>query len=140
MFMNKKYLRSVFIVLLGLGLVVFLALNVVPQILVTLTRAKPTGTVDVTQSYILGSKIMAKSDGTDDCIVNVFVADKNGIALSNKKIELAGAEQIDPIFGISDLEGKVTFRIFSNKTRQYTIKATVDNKLLPRELTITFRD
>jgi hypothetical protein len=138
--MNKKYIKSVLIVLLSLALVVFLALEVVPQMLVTLTRAKPTGVVDITQSYILGSKIMAEPDGVDDCIVNVFVADENGIALSNKKIELIGAEKIDPVFGISDLEGKVTFRVFSNKATQYTLKATVDNKLLPRELTITFRD
>ena len=138
--MNKKYLKNGLIVLLGLILVVFLAVQVIPQILVTLTRAKPTGVVDLSQSYILGSKIMAKPDGEDACIVNVFVADKNGIALPNKRIELDGADKIDPEYGLSDQEGKVTFRVFANKASQYTLKAMVENQALPRELTVTFRD
>jgi hypothetical protein len=137
--MNKRYLRNGIIVLLGLLLVVFLAVQVIPQILVTLTRAKPTGIVDFSQSYILGSKIMAKADGTDSCVVNVFVADKNGIALPNKKIELIGAEKYDPLFGLSDVDGRVTFRVFSDRDTQYTLKAKVENQLLPRELTVTFK-
>jgi len=138
--MNKKYLKNGLIVLLGLILVIFLAVQVIPQILVTLTRAKPTGTVDISQSYILGSRIMADADGTDSCVVNVFVADKNGIALPGKKIELYGAEKIDPVFGISDEEGKVTFRIFSDRATQYTLGAKVDNAILGRELVVTFKD
>lgn len=138
--MNKKYLKNGLIVLLSLSLLVFLAVQVIPQILVTLTRAKPTGVVDISQSYILGSKIMAKADGEDQCVVNVFVADKNGIALPNKRIEISGADKIDPAYGLSDQEGKVTFRIVSNKATQYSLKALVENQALSRELTITFRD
>ncbi len=125
--------------LLGLGLVFFLSISVIPKALVTLTKASGSGRVVVATSYLLGEKILAKADGKDDCRLNVFLLDKNGRGVSGKTAELTGIEGITKINSLSNSNGKVAFKVISNIEGQFELKASIDGVELPQTVTVTFR-
>ena len=94
-------------VVLGMVLILFLATSVVPNALVTLTRASSSGNVVVGGSYLLGEKILAEADGKDACVVNVFLQDKNGQGVEGKQVELTGMTNgVEPVNTLSDKNGK----------------------------------
>ena len=128
-------------VVLGMVLVLFLATSVVPQVLVTLTRASSSGSVVVGGSYLLGEKILAKADGKDACVVNVFLQDKNGQGVEGKQVELIGMNTgIEPVNTLSDKNGKISFKLTSATEGQFKINALYGGSQLPQTIVVTFRN
>jgi hypothetical protein len=127
-------------VVLGMVLVLFLATSVVPRALVTLTRASSSGNVIVTGSYLLGERILAKADGKDACVVNVFLQDKNGQGVEGKTVELTGISGIEPVNTLSDKNGKVSFKLTSTVEGQFKINALYGGSQLPQTIVVTFRN
>ena len=141
---NKKSLRPMVIaggVVVSMVLVLFLATSVVPKALVTLTRASSSGNVVVSGSYLLGEKILAKANGKDACIVNVFLQDKNGLGVEGKTVELTGMTSgIEPVNALSDKTGKVSFKLVSTTEGQFKINALYGGSQLPQTIVVTFRN
>ena len=128
-------------VVLGMVLVLFLATSVVPKALVTLTRASSSGSVVVGGSYLLGEKILAKADGKDACVVNVFLQDKNGQGVEGKTVELTGmTDGIEPVNTLSDKNGKISFKLTSVTEGQFKINALYSGSQLPQTIVVTFRN
>ena len=90
---NKKIYLNLGIGLLITSLVLFLAVKIVPSVLVTLTKAAPASKVSVTNSYVLGGKILARADGEEKCVVNVFVLDKDGKGIKGITVSLSGVPE-----------------------------------------------
>lgn len=122
-----------------IGLVLFLSVSIIPKALTTLTKASSSDKVVINNSYMLGQKILARADGKDTCIVNVFLLDKNGRAVTGKTAEVTGVEGITKINDISDKTGKVAFEMTSGVEGQFKLKATVNGVELPQTVTVTFR-
>ncbi len=139
---NKN--RSIIIavaVVAGLGLMFFLATTVIPQALVTLTRASSSGEVVVSGSYLLGDKILAKADGKDTNKVNVFLLDKNGRPVPGKTVELTGMTLgVTQKNTLSDSTGKIAFELTSTKEGQFRINALYGGAELPQTIVVTFRN
>lgn len=135
---NKVYVNS-FLGLVGLGVVYFMASFVVPKMLVTLTKAAPASVVSLSKSYFIGGKLLAKADGKDSCVVNVFALDATGKGVGEKSIELTGMGT-EVLNEITDTDGKASFKVFSTTERQYKLVATIDGVPVGRELTVTFRN
>lgn len=128
-------------VFLGMVLVLFLATSVVPKALVTLTRASSSGNVVVGGSYLLGEKILAKANGKDACVVNVFLQDKNGQGVEGKQVELIGMNTgIEPVNTLSDKNGKISFKLTSATEGQFKINALYGGSQLPQTIVVTFRN
>lgn len=128
-------------VVIGMVLVLFLATSVVPKALVTLTRASSSGNVVVSGSYLLGEKILAKADGKDACVVNVFLQDKNGLGVEGKTVELTGMTSgIETTSALSDKNGKVSFKLTSMTEGQFKINALYGGSQLPQTIVVTFRN
>ena len=128
-------------VVVGMILVLFLATSVVPKALVTLTRASSSGSVVVSGSYLLGDKILAKADGKDAAVVNVFLQDKNGLGVEGKTVELTGMTSgIEPINTLSDKTGKISFKLTSIVEGQFKINAIYAGSQLPQTIVVTFRN
>lgn len=128
-------------VVLGMVLVLFLATSVVPQALVTLTRASSSGDVVSAGSYLLGKRILAKADGKDACEVNVFLQDKNGQGVEGKTVELTGMTGgIEPLNTLSDKNGKISFKLTSTVEGQFKINALYAGQQLPQTIVVTFRN
>ena len=128
-------------VVIGMVLVLFLATSVVPKTLVTLTRASSSGNVVVSGSYLLGEKILAKADGKDACVVNVFLQDKNGLGVEGKTVELTGMTSgIETTSALSDKNGKVSFKLTSMTEGQFKINALYGGSQLPQTIVVTFRN
>ena len=137
-FSNKQMLIVGGIVV-GIVLLLFLSISVIPNILVTLTKAAASEKVVVSNSYMIGQKILAKADGEDKCIVNVFLLDKNGRGVAGKTVELTGMEGIVGLNPKTDNMGKITFEMTSKAAGQYKISASTGGGQLTQMVTVTFR-
>jgi hypothetical protein len=133
---NKLYLNGL-LGLVGLGVVYFMASFVVPKMLVTLTKAAPASVVSLSKSYFIGGKMLAKADGKDSCVVNVFALDATGKGVKEKSIELTGMGT-EVLSEITNTDGMASFKVSSATEGQYKLTATIDGVPVGRELTVTF--
>lgn len=123
----------------GLGLVYFMASSVVPKALVTLTKAAPASKVSLSRSYLLGGKLLAKADGKDNCVINVFALDESGRGVKDKSIELTGmGTQI--LTQLTGIDGKASFKITSITEGQFKLESSIDGVPLGKIVSVTFRN
>lgn len=84
---------------------------------------------------------MAKADGKDACVVNVFVRDSQDIGVVGRSVELSGAANISPEQVVTDVNGVAKFEITSTTEGQFKIEATVDGApMVGKMVTVTFRN
>lgn len=142
MIKDKKMIKK-WLVYVGIGLgvfiVLYLSIVILPRALVLLTKASSSDKVSIVNSYLIGEKILAKADGEDECIVNVFLLDKSGKGVVNRSAELTGIENIEKVNSLSNEKGKIGFRITSNEEGQFDLRALVEGVELSQEVTVTFR-
>lgn len=136
---NKSFILTFGVVLLAIIFILYLATSVIPKTLVTLSRASFSDKVVVSNSYLIGEKILAKADGEDNCIISVFLLDKNSKAVKGKNVELTGMDNIVP-GRVSNDDGKVTFNLTSTVEGQYQINANYSGQPLPQTIVVTFRN
>lgn len=122
--------------LVVLGLVIYLAVAVIPNTLILLTKASGSSKVSAKNSILIGEKILASADGKDKCKVYVFALDSKGKGVANKKVQLSG---LDNQSGMTDASGKVSFEMTSNQAKQYELTASADGLTLGRTIKVTFR-
>jgi hypothetical protein len=137
---DNKTTMYIIVGLIGLIVIYFLTTSVIPRALITMTKAAPSQVTSLSDSYLLGNKLVAKADGKDEAIVNVFVLDKEGKPVAGKRVTLSGVENYRPVEGISDSEGKVVFNITSMVEKQYTIEAMVGGTSMGKKIGVTFRN
>lgn len=125
------YGGSMIISLVG---IYYLASNVLPKTLVTLTKASPATKVSLENSYVLGQRILSKADGKDKCIINVYVLDERSQGVKNKVVNIQNDRKI------TDNNGKATFEFKSETEKQVTIEAEVDGVIFPQSVKCTFRN
>lgn len=136
---NKNLIMAVSGAFLVIVFILYLSTSVLPKTLVTMSRASFSDKVVVLNSYLIGEKILAKADGKDNCVVTVFLLDKNSKAVKGKNVELTGMENIAPA-GVSDNDGKITFNLTSTEEKQYRINASYSGQPLPQTIVVTFRN
>ena len=137
---SKRNLIIVALLVFGLGITYFMANNVVPNALITLTRAAPAKKMSLDNSYVLGAKILAKADGKDKNVVNVFVMDSDGKGVVGKTVMIKGDPMNSNQNVVSDIDGKSSFELVSTKEGQFEIKAEVDGVELTRGVKVTYRN
>jgi hypothetical protein len=125
--------------ILGIIVVLFVATLVVPKVLVTLTKAVPSSIISIDNSYVLGDKMLAKADGQDKAVVNVFVLDKDSKGVAGKTVSLRGNSKIDPATEITDNQGKAVFNLTSTVETQDKITAVIEGVSMGKTVTVTFR-
>lgn len=135
---NKLYIWLLLGVI-GIGFIGFMAMKVVPTIFVTWTKAAPATKVSISNSYLIGGKILAKADGVDKCIVNVFVLDISGRGIKDINVTLSGTNDGD-IQSTSDTNGKAVFEIVSLKEGQFDLIASIGGTSLAKTMKVTFRN
>lgn len=140
---KKRTVIIIISVILGLGLVYYLATIAIPRILVTMTKAAPAKKVSFEQSLVLGEKILAKADGKDKGKVNVFILDPDGKGVQNKRVGLTSLTmglKIEPGEGMSNGDGRVSFEMSSITEGQWELRAAVEGIELARGVKVTFRN
>lgn len=133
---NKIIGLGVFFLIFGV-LMVYFSTSVLPKALVTLTKASGSSKVSANKSFLIGEKVLAEADGKDTCVINVFVLDSDGQGVAKKQINLSGADS--ELTGITDTNGKVSFKITSSVAKQMELVASVGGSSLGKSLKITFR-
>jgi len=134
---------------LGLGIIVsllaiyFVSAELVPRVLVTLTKAAPARKVSFGNSYVLGSKLLASADGKDTCVVNVFVLDDRSQGVMGKNVTIASKDGLQSVEGntsLTDEKGKATFEFTSVKEGIFELEASVDGVPMTQGVRVTFRN
>lgn len=138
--LTKKQLVTIGLVLLGVIATLFATYKLVPQIMVTWTKAAPATRVSVTDSYVLGEKILAEANGEDSCKVNIFLMDKNGKPVTGQTADLSGAGMIEAVNQLSDNKGMISYEVKSNTEGQYKVTASYMEVPLGVPVTVTFRN
>jgi len=133
---KKNILYSGIGFFVAMAAVVYLGTSVIPKVLVTLTKASTVQKVSVKNSLLIGQKMMARADGQDKCIVNVFVLDSDGKGIVGRSVQLSGLGELD---GATDSLGKATFELTSMTAQQYELTAQVGGVPLSGTVTVTFR-
>ena len=136
---NKAVVWSL-VSLLVLAVVYYLASSVVPRVLVSVSQAGVGVRVSLADSYVIGEKILAKADGEDKCIVNVFLMDKDGRPVPGKTVGWVGMEDVGGNSGVTDKNGRAIFESVSSEEGQFKIEAVVEGVMLPQGVTVTFRN
>lgn len=138
---NFKLLLSVLGVATGVAGMYFAATRLVPNVLVTLTQAEPEKIVSMADSLVLGEKILARADGTDTNVVNVFVLNTDLQGVADKQVFLSSSGGlIDEAVKLTDKDGKASFEIRSEVEGQFEVSAAVEGAPLSRGVTVTFRN
>jgi hypothetical protein len=136
----KKQYLVVGLIVVALGIIFLLAGYVVPRVLVSLTKAAPVNKVSLSSSKVLGETILARADGKDTCVVNVFIMDASGKGIPGRRVALAGVDNITPLSAVTDDSGKAGFSMVSTVENQYVISASVDGVQMPMTVKVTFRN
>lgn len=134
---KNKIIFGGVVFLVSLAFVFYLGSFVVPKVLVTLTKATGVSKVSLSKSFVLGEKIMAKADGVDKCVVNVFVLDADGMGIAGKQVQLSGLESQ---VSVTDNTGKATFELTSTMAKQYELAASIGGASLGKTMKVTFRN
>jgi len=135
---NKLYV-GLFLGVFGIFFVGFMAVKVVPTIFVTWTKAAPATKVSLSNSYLIGGRTLAKADGVDKCVANVFVLDSSGKGVKGVSVNITGMGDGDKN-AISGGDGKASFEMISLKEGQFTLNAYIGGVPLEKTLKITFRN
>lgn len=135
---NKKKIigLGVLFTVLVVG-IIYLATSVMPKALITLTKASGSSKVVVNNSFLIGEKVLAKADGVEECVVSVFALDNDGQGVAKKQVILLGTDS--ELSGMTDVNGKISFKITSNEAKQMELTATIGGSPLSKTLTVTFR-
>jgi hypothetical protein len=126
------------LIIAGLGFSLFMAIIVVPKIFVSLTKAAPATKVSINDSYLIGGDILAKADGVDKSIVNVYVLDKNSKGVKGIQVSLSGMGQ--DLEELSGIDGKVVFELTSMTEGVFELTANIGGVPLTKTLKVTFRN
>jgi len=140
---NRKTWIIMISVLLGLGVVYYLTTSVIPNVMVTLTKAAPATKVSINQSRVLGSRILAKADGLDKCVVNIFLMDESGKGVKGKTADLVATDsgvEIRQMNAVTDDNGRIAYELTSLTEGQYRVEAMVDGVPVGKTITVTFRN
>ncbi|HPT66161.1 MAG TPA: Ig-like domain-containing protein [Candidatus Woesebacteria bacterium] len=133
---KKKFILIGSVFLVSAFFIFYLASFVVPKVLTTVSKASAAAKVSVNNSFMIGEKIMAKADGEEECVVNVFAVDSDGKGVAGKQVQLSG---LGNQTGKTDNLGKVTFKLSSTVAKQYELMATINGAALGKSLMVTFR-
>jgi len=135
---NKKKIigLGILFTILVIG-IIYLATSVMPKALITLTKASGSSKVVINKSFLIGEKVLAKADGVEECMVSVFALDNDGQGVAKKQVILLGTD--NELSGMTDVNGKVSFKLTSNEAKQMDLTATIGGSTLSKTLTVTFR-
>lgn len=137
---NIKLLLSVLGVATGVTGIYFSATRLVPNVLVTYTQAEPEKIVSMADSMVIGEKLLARADGTEACVVNVFVLNSDLQGVVNKQITVSSTGGVIPeSIKTTDENGKASFEVVSSSPGQFEVTAMVEGVPLERGVTVTFR-
>ena len=135
--LNRKLIFKASIILIAVGLFVFVASFLVPRALVALGKGSLTQRISTKDSYVLGEKVMARADGEDKCVVNVFILDNKGRGVQGKQVQLRG---LGSLTANTDAMGKAVFEVKTQTAKQYELKATVNGLDITKTVKVTFVD
>ena len=138
--LNDKRVVVGGLAVIGVLVIMVVAYNLVPKVMVTLTKAAPATKVSVYDSYVIGSNLLARADGEDTAIINVFLLDKNGKPVAGKMADLTGAGNIVAKNQLSDSDGKIVFEVRSTEERQYELSGVYEGMPIGSPVTVTFRN
>ena len=135
--MDKKLIilsSLFFVIFLGFAVYIFTDGSIAQ-----LTRADIATEVSLQKSLLFAWPLTVPADGTSESEITVFVRNQDAGGLAEKSVKLTSS--VGTILEgeqLSDADGKTIFHISSSATGIAEITAFVNNRRLPRQITIQF--
>lgn len=136
---EHKDLRNLTVLFLGLAFLLLLGSNLVARGVVLLTKAAPAGSISLSESYVLGSKLTAVADGKDVAKFLVFVRDAESRGVAAKVVTVSGLPSLEGREAKTDTDGMASFEATSSVSGQFALTASVNGVPLPGEVILTFK-
>jgi hypothetical protein len=144
---NRNPFLIIFILLLSIISLFFIAQRLVPRVIVYLTQAARSNKYSLSNSYVFGAPLSAPADGKTRVMVNAFVLNDEGRGVEDVTVELqvvpkegsTGTPQVNQVQPVTDNFGKAVFEVSSTSVGQYVATAVVDGMEIPQTVTLTFR-
>lgn len=133
---NKLIILSsiFFVVFLGFAVYLFTDGSVAQ-----FTRADISSEISLQKSLIFAWPLTVPADGTSQSEITVFVRNESGGGLPEQPVKVTS--QVGLIKEgevLTDSDGRAIFHLFSDATGVAEIEAFVNNKRLPRKITVQF--
>lgn len=133
-------------IIVGGGIIVILILLLVLSLSIAknrvsiLTRAYGSGNVEIANSYIFASPIKAKAGTEERVRLTAFILDSQGKGVFGKPVIIGQSNEVKviPIQPTTDDLGKAVFDLTSSIPGYYVIEASVDGKIIPQRVGVTF--
>jgi hypothetical protein len=146
LYADKEEKTSYTKVIISGGIIVILILLLVISIAIVrnrvtiLSQAYGTGNVEIANSYIFASPIKAKAGTEERVRLTAFILDSRGKGVFGKTVIIGQSEQVKiiPIQPNTDDLGKAVFDVTSSVVGYYLIEASVDGKVIPQRVGVTF--
>lgn len=148
---NTKYRKNykIIAIILAMIIIIILLLGIFTTLYLsrreTSLVGKATGPVieqkiEISNSYLFASPLKAKAGSGEKIRVTVFILDGQGRGVYGKKVKLGIDERIyiEEVQAITDDLGKTVFDISSYVPGLYFIEATVEEKLIPQRVNVSF--
>ena len=136
---DKKYISWGIGTIVSLLALYFLTVKLIPSVMVTLTKAAPATKIAFNNSYMLGSKLLARADGKDSCKINVFVLDDRSQGVADKTVVIEGMEAEGGNIARTNSEGMASFEFKSEKEGVFELSSSIEGIELPKTIKVTFR-
>ncbi|BCX15075.1 MAG: hypothetical protein KatS3mg088_758 [Patescibacteria group bacterium] len=147
--LNREKRKSVLLTLFLIILVLFLLLGLVYSVYLVSERTRIsskaessslTRKMELANSYLFASPLKAKVASGERIRITIFILDSQGLGVGGKMVVLGKSDnlEVDEVQPITDDVGKAIFEVSSSVAGVYSIEASVDGKVLPQRVTVTF--
>lgn len=142
---RKKWILTSFLLLVVLFLVLGLVYSVFLVSEETRIKSKAessslTRQVELANSYLFASPLKARAGSKERIRITVFLLDSKGLGVAGKRVVLGRNPnlEIEEVQAITDDVGKALFDVSSVSPNVYLIEASVDGKVIPQRVNVTF--
>jgi hypothetical protein len=135
-----KIIIGIIIILIIIFALIF-ALYISKNRVLVLSRAYGSGNqVELANSYLFASPLKAKAGSSERIRVTVFVLDSQGKGVFGRNVILGESDSIRvlPVQPTTDLIGRAVFDVAGSVSGYYVLEATVDGKVIPQRVGLTF--
>ena len=140
---KKSYTKIIIGIIIALLLIILLllVLYLSKNRILILSRAYGSGNkVELANSYLFASPLKAKAGSGERIRVTVFILDSQGKGVFGKTVVMGSNDEVRtlPVQPTTDLIGKAVFDVASSVSGYFLLEASVDGKIIPQRIGITF--
>jgi len=138
---KAKYFIPFIIIVILIVIILLLLYLVRKRVTITGQAYGTQSKVEMANSYLFASPLKAKAGSSERIRITVFLLDSQGKGVFGKTVILGENDEVRtvPVQTVTDSIGKAMFDVSSSKAGYFLLEASVDGKIIPQRVGITFQ-